>query len=646
MPASGLARMEQAAMRETPRPRPLYLDGESSPVFGFLHDVGGDARRDVAVLICPPFGWDDVCSYRSRREWAIHLALGGYATLRFDLPGSGDSAGSPHEPARLQAWVDAAASAAGWLRSQTGARRIAAIGIGLGGLVADVALSQGAQIDDLVLWATPARGRTYLRELRAFASLEDEGLSPTRARRGSLRLAERAPDSFAGQLEAGGFVMSVETVQALEALDLTELSIPNPAGRHVLMLKRDGLPVDASLQGQLDATGVAVSVAKVQGYGSMMARPQDAVSPTHAFAEVDRWLGELSRPTVDAGSYDRHATATAIALPAGELAGVELELDGTAIRETPFFAGTPSEELFGIVAEPVGARAADVCVVLFNAGAMHHIGPNRMWVEMARRWAARGVPVARVDLAALGDSEGDPLPSGDVAALYTRETSDQVRVTLDALEARGVARRFVLGGLCSGAYWSFHGALQDERVVSTLLLNPRAFFWDPNLERMRELRSGLRSGTLWRRAAHGEASFARIRKLLQWSPSAPLMLARRAVSRRRARRLGGDELDRAFDSLRDSGKTLMVAFSGKEPLYEELAREGRLKRLERWPNLTLELLPGSHHTLRQVDVQQATHQVLDEAMTRELARLELEPGESLTAERTHTALRPASRETP
>jgi hypothetical protein len=162
---------------------------------------------------------------------------------------------------------------------------------------------------------------------------------------------------------------------------------------------------------------------------------------------------------------------------------------------------------------------------------------------------------------------------------------------------------------------------------------------------MRELRSGLRSGTLWRRAAHGEASFARIRKLLQWSPSAPLMLVRRAVSRRRARRLGGDALDRAFDSLRDSGKPLTVAFSDKEPLYEELAREGRLKRLDRWPNLTLELLPGSYHTLRQVGVQQATHQVLDEAMTRELARLEIEQGESLTAERAHTALPAASRET-
>ena len=36
-----------------------------------------------------------MCSYRSRREWAERLALAGYPTLRFDLPGSGDSAGAP-----------------------------------------------------------------------------------------------------------------------------------------------------------------------------------------------------------------------------------------------------------------------------------------------------------------------------------------------------------------------------------------------------------------------------------------------------------------------------------------------------------------------------------------------------------------------
>ena len=38
-----------------------------------------------------------------------------------------------------------------------------------------------------------------------------------------------------------------------------------------------------------------------------------------------------------------------------------------------------------------------------------------------------------------------------------------------------MADRFVLGGLCSGAYWSLRRALVDERVRGLLLLNLYAF---------------------------------------------------------------------------------------------------------------------------------------------------------------------------
>jgi dienelactone hydrolase len=42
------------------------------------------------------------------------------------------------------------------------------------------------------------------------------------------------------------------------------------------------------------------------------------------------------------------------------------------------------------------------------------------------------------------------------------------------LEGKGAAGHFVLVGTCSGAYWSFHCALRDERAVAAFMLNPRA----------------------------------------------------------------------------------------------------------------------------------------------------------------------------
>ena len=162
---------------------PVYLPCEA-PVFALLHGSARVLEPRTAVLICPPFGWDEICCYRSRREWAIHLAEAGYPTLRFDFPGAGDSCGSPREPRRLAAWTEAAAKAAAWMPGATGCERVAAIGIGLGGLVLCNAIAQGAGIDELVLWAVPARGAALVRELRAFAQIQQDGAESAAGERG------------------------------------------------------------------------------------------------------------------------------------------------------------------------------------------------------------------------------------------------------------------------------------------------------------------------------------------------------------------------------------------------------------------------------------------------------------------------------
>ena len=46
---------------------------------------------------------------------------------------------------------------------------------------------------------------------------------------------------------------------------------------------------------------------------------------------------------------------------------------------------------------------------------------------------------------------------------------------MSALERAGVARRFILGGLCSGGDLTFQTALHDPRVVGAVIMNPRTF---------------------------------------------------------------------------------------------------------------------------------------------------------------------------
>jgi pimeloyl-ACP methyl ester carboxylesterase len=269
-----------------------------------------------------------------------------------------------------------------------------------------------------------------------------------------------------------------------------------------------------------------------------------------------------------------------------------------------------------VLSEPVDEPAAGLTAVLLNAGALRRIGPGRLWVELARDWAAHGVPTLRIDLEGIGDSDGDPTPYEDVGALYTLELVDQVIAAMDELERRGLGRRFVLAGLCSGAYWSFHAALRDDRVVSTFLLNPRALYWDRALDRDRDARKigEVLQGRGFRKVLSGGVTPARMRTIVREAVTRPF----RATASATARRSRGRQLDRALVQLRESGTRLLLVFGGEEPLHEELEREGRLEELDRWPNIELELLPGNDHSFRPIRSQQYVHAVLQRALEREI----------------------------
>src|SRR3954470_10734315 len=110
-----------------PDPKTFYLDTGSGRAFAAFHPADPARQRRGAVLICSPWGWDEVSSYRSRREWARSLAAAGHPTLRFSLPATGNSSGSPRDTGVVAAWVRATAAAVGWLRAAGGAGCVAVL---------------------------------------------------------------------------------------------------------------------------------------------------------------------------------------------------------------------------------------------------------------------------------------------------------------------------------------------------------------------------------------------------------------------------------------------------------------------------------------------------------------------------------------
>ena len=658
--------------RSSPRaPRAMYLqeeqeEGSGTPPFFALLHAGVAPLKPTAVLICPPFGWEDMCSYRARRDWAEHLARAGHTTLRIDFPGSGDSAGGPTDPGQLDAWTHAVSAAARWLGRAEGVERVAVIGLGLGGIVACRAALLGAPIDELVLWSVPARGRRLLRELRTFAALEvanapDAGAHVSDAGEPGPS-AEPVED---GSLVTNGYLLSADTIADLERLDLQQIVSPaaSPPTRRALLLGRDGMKVDGALSGALEQAGIMITSADGPGYGAMMAEPQDARAPSEVFALVSSWLEEeqagqavavavmARRPAAVATPAGGQGSAADPALPyelradpvaledvpvdpraQGELSACEeivLQCSGVAVRERPVWIEGPEGGLFGVLAEPLGARR-ELTGLLLNAGPQRRTGPNRMWVEIARRWAASGVCTLRLDLAGIGDTDGDASALARVSEFYKTAYLEQARAALDALAEHGLPQRFLTLGLCAGCYWAAHTALADERVAAAIMLNPRTLVYDQwrhTLRRTRLLRERMLRPATWRKLLTGEIRLAKHletgRTLIEQA-TRTRMRARIAAPGSSARENPVHELiEDLFDALRDRDQRGLLLFTGQEMLHDELARGGVLDRLDRWPNLELEIRGTSAdtHTLTPLWLQRQVHELVDRVLVDELARL-------------------------
>lgn len=128
----------------------------------------------------------------------------------------------------------------------------------------------------------------------------------------------------------------------------------------------------------------------------------------------------------------------------------------------------PRSALLGILTEPAESANSNVAVVILNAGVIHRPGPNRVSVDLARAIArGAGLPVLRMDMAGIGDSDGLGASSSQ-----DEECLLSIEAALDFLELRGSGRRFILVGACSGATYALQYASRDERVVGVVGSDP------------------------------------------------------------------------------------------------------------------------------------------------------------------------------
>ena len=122
--------------------------------------------------------------------------------------------------------------------------------------------------------------------------------------------------------------------------------------------------------------------------------------------------------------------------------------------------------LVGVLHSPDHDREPDdlPAVLLLNAGILHRVGPNRLYVRIARQLQRLGFHVLRFDVWGIGDSQEHDGPS------CSGDFFDDTQQAMAMLGRRIGARRFMLIGICMGAKIALEVAGRDPRVESMVLM--------------------------------------------------------------------------------------------------------------------------------------------------------------------------------
>ena len=146
--------------------------------------------------------------------------------------------------------------------------------------------------------------------------------------------------------------------------------------------------------------------------------------PESVVTEVLAWLERTRRAPTRRRPRCATRRVTGDPIPLSESA--TLRCGDAEIVETPLTIPQEFGNLSGILTTPHGGRVSRCASSCSTPGAIRRIGPNRMWVEAARRWAARGVPSLRLDVEAIGEADGAVTPYADDDALYVDALIPQV----------------------------------------------------------------------------------------------------------------------------------------------------------------------------------------------------------------------------
>jgi alpha-beta hydrolase superfamily lysophospholipase len=434
------------------------------------HSEATERVKGVAVM-CPSLGLEHLRGRRGFRHLAARLSARGIASLRFDLPDIGNSTTATGSNAQgatdlVDRWHRALDHAIDLAKARAPEVPVILIGRRFGALLAATAARNPDRVDQLVLWDPCVSGSSYVRELRL--------LEASRVRGEMLDAAS----AFAGTelVESLGFAYAAEVIAAMELHALAS-GTPSLTTR-TLCVSQIGAAKIAKILDGWTREGRQVQHTSVSDANYDPEDWRSSGLPLETFDAILSGLAVDGTPSSVPREHPSASHTSAVEFRASiefSISSVEHDADQpTALREHVVRLDA-SQRLLAFVTERAQSPTREIGVIVLRS-----LGGNGAHVRIARRWAALGATVARIDLSGNdesrtrdGEPENNPYPTHGVDDL--REMVAWMRGQLQP------NAEVMVFGFCAEAYYAVTAVEQGVSIDRVIAVNP-PLYWEGSFD--------------------------------------------------------------------------------------------------------------------------------------------------------------------
>jgi pimeloyl-ACP methyl ester carboxylesterase len=554
----------------------FWLGEQGGATFMHLHSPRDQGQtRATGIIVVPALGHEYTHGYRAMRAFAGAAAAAGFPAVRIDLRGTGNSTEVPGFG--VDTWLEDINRAREYLLKTIGLQGVVLVGVRASALLVLESCRRG---EGMILWNPCSSGRSFIRELRV---LQKVGASAT------------------GQsvLESGGLVFDGPLRQSVEGMKVVDL--PSPIG-NVLLVEKVGQPADSTLAKLLGQCAASLQSAMSDEFTTAFREPHNTHVPLKFIDTVVQWLSTKYADLAGSPALSHASPVASTAL---------LDILPGAIESVMRIKG-----LFAILTQTANSKSV---VLMSNAGSVHHVGPNRLYVSLARTLSEQGIDCLRYDLANLGDSvdlqapfeSGVINPAPDANTPYPKTAGADIEAMISWAKEQGYTR-ILLAGLCAGAYAAFDRARQPPSPfpLELILINPLTFQWEEgmsleipseysSIQQTMAYQSALTDWQRWRRFFTGDIDYSLLFRHLLSSFIRLLADPSREIAQSLGLRVAS-RLTQDLLRIAASGSTLRFYFAERDPGLEILRTAGTrfLERLVKKGVLRIRTISGADHTFK------------------------------------------------